>query len=116
MLQHGTHSLPLPGRPLPFPSSPCKQWPWHLGHHAPDGAADPAGDSRHHTDTIQTGAVLNHPYPIQKADPGLFYLQVVTEASPASHPMPVPVSSEVCPFTVPSSPQAPAPRTCCSTG
>lgn len=66
--------------------------------------------------TIQTGAVLNHPYPIQKADPGLFYLQVVTEASPASHPMPVPVSSEVCPFTVPSSPQAPAPRTCCSTG
>lgn len=52
--------------------------------------------------TVWTGAVLHHPYPIQKADTGLLYVQVVTEASPASHPMPVPVSREVCPFTIPS--------------
>lgn len=61
------------------------------------------------TITTWTGAVLPHPYPTQKADTGVFYIQVVTEASLASHPVPVPVSREVCPFTVPSCPQC-----CCS--
>lgn len=46
VLQHGTCCLPPPGRCLPFPSSPRKRWQWHLGHHVPDGAADPTAGQR----------------------------------------------------------------------
>lgn len=43
--------------------------------------------------TTRTGAVLSRPSPSQEADPGLFYLLIATEASPASHLEPVCVSS-----------------------
>lgn len=111
MLQHGTHSQ---GDPSSFPAPPIISGPgiWAvmplMEQLILQGTAE--------TLTIWTGAVLHHPYLIQTADTGLFYIQVVTEACPASHPMPVPVSREVCPFTGPGSLEASAPSACCSTG
>lgn len=65
--------------------------------------------------TVCTGAALNHPYPTQKAHTGLFDVQAVTETPPASHPMPVPVSREVCPFSA-KLPRALAHSPYCSIG